>query len=80
VLDALGYKGPWTAELDLELVEDLARGRKVAEIAADMRIDPGAVKARFVAMTPEGRPGIDDQRRLLEVLRDRAGRVREAAE
>ena len=80
VLTAIGYKTPWTPALDLELVEELARGRRVAEVAADMKIDAAAVKARWFALTPDGRPTITEQEQLLKVLRHRAQGVAQAAE
>jgi len=80
VLDSIGHKAPWTPALDLELIEELARGRKLAEIAADMRIDPAKVKDRFFTLNPAGRPSLVDQERLLQVLRARAAPAAQAAE
>lgn len=75
-LNAIGYKPPFTPQLDLELVERLAQGEKLAEIAADTGIDAGKLKARFLALTPDGRPTLTEQQHLIEVLRVRAEAAR----
>ena len=45
-----------------------------------MKIDAAAVKARWFALTPDGRPTITEQEQLLKVLRHRAQGVAQAAE
>ena len=65
---------------DLELVEGLARGRKLAEIALDLDIDAAALQSRFHALTATIRTdrGVvtgDGQPRLLKVLRARVAQI-----
>lgn len=73
-LNALGYKSPWSAALDLDLVERLARGEKLPVIALDFGIDVSAAKARWTALTPNG-VSLKFQEQLLTVLRARAAKV-----
>lgn len=64
---------------DLELVTRLTAGERAADIAEDIGLSLGDLSARFRAICPE--PGIEAQRRLIEVLRARTGSHRtEAAE
>lgn len=72
-LNALGYVSPWSAALDLELVERLSRGEKLPVIALDFGIDLGAAKARWIALTPNG-VSLKFQEQLLTVLRARAAK------
>lgn len=75
-LNAFGYKDPWTPGLDLDLVQSLARGSKLNVIAADFGIDIEQCKIRFnnlrKAATEDGHFGIDQQTRLITVLKARA--------
>ncbi len=71
-LDFIGNKAPWTAALDLALVEGLAKGVAKELLADQLGVEIGAIKARFIALTPDG-PGIEYQKNLLTVLRERAG-------
>ncbi|RWR32502.1 hypothetical protein D2T31_00525 [Sinirhodobacter populi] len=77
-LNALGHKGPWTAALDLALVEGLTRGTPLPVLADELGVEVGQAKARFIAMTPDavdrfGRRAvtIELQQQLIEVLRAR---------
>lgn len=86
-LNALGWRPPFTGLVDLQLVEELQRGAKIDVLAADMLIDAVSLKNRWRALlsamdVPDGtRPSIEDQARLLRILRHRAGVVTaEAAE
>lgn len=61
-------------ECDLDLVEGLAQGRKLAEVALDLGIDAAACRARFQDLTapirtPKGAVEITGQTALLTVLR-----------
>lgn len=57
----------------------LTAGERAADIAEDIGLSLGDLSARFRAICPE--PGIEAQRRLIEVLRARTGSHRtEAAE
>lgn len=71
-LNSLGYRAPFDPELDLDLVEALTEGSKLAEIAADMGINAARLKERWVAMLNGEKPTIEVQQRLLEVLRHRS--------
>lgn len=85
-LNALGYRWPWSADLDLQLAEEILRGVKLDVLAADMTIDPVSLNSRWRALlaavgTPEGRRAtIEEQTHLLEILRARAGPKAQAAE
>jgi hypothetical protein len=72
VLRAIGYKAPFSPGIDLEFVERLCKGEKLAIIAADLGIDAARLKDRWVALIPDPRPTIGEQQRVLEVLRHRA--------
>lgn len=77
-LSALGYRRPFNAQADLQLVEDLLKGMKLDVMAADMLISAVDLKNRWRALlsavgTPEGKlPNIEEQTHLLEILRARA--------
>ena len=77
-LSALGYRRPFNAQGDLQLVEDLLKGMKLDMVAADMLISAVDLRNRWRALlsavgTPEGKlPNIEEQRHLLEILRARA--------
>lgn len=79
-LNALGNKSPWTPGADVALVESLMRGAPAEVISDELGVDIAAFRARFVALTPgcvdnygRRRVTIEDQQRLLQVLRARAG-------
>lgn len=83
-LNALGYIDPWTPELDLELVERLGWGATLGMVALDFGIDTAVCKARYVqiktlAACDSGSFGIDEQTRLLAVLRARVAETQRAA-
>lgn len=72
------------AELDLELAEGLARGRKLAEISLDLGVDADAARKRFgrlseFARNDRGVMTIDGQEALLDVLTRRVKISRGAA-
>ncbi len=69
-LDRLGNAAPFTPQVDLALLEGLAKGHKLGWISTDLGIDFEPLKARFVRLVPE--PGIVAQDRVLTVLRARA--------
>lgn len=71
-LGNLGYRGGWSASLDLALVEGLASGKQLEVVADEIGKEFGEAKTRFIALTPAG-VSIDGQARLLQVLRARAG-------
>lgn len=83
-LTEVGYRGGWGVELDLELVEGLAQGRKAAEVAMDLDLDPKAVAERFRVLSypirdDRDRPTIDGMKDLAEVLRHRVKEARNRA-
>lgn len=83
-LTEVGYRGGWDVELDLELVEGLAQGRKAAEVAMDLDLDPKAVAERFRVLSypirdDRDRPTIDGMKDLAEVLRHRVKEARNRA-
>ncbi len=69
-LNRLGNAAPFTPQVDLALLDGLAKGHKLGWISSDLGIDFEALKARFVRLVPE--PGIVAQERVLTVLRARA--------
>ena len=69
-LDRLGNPAPFTPQVDLALLEGLAKGHKLNWISADLGIDFVDLKRRFALLVPE--PGIVAQTRALEMLRLRA--------
>ena len=71
-LGKLGYRGGWSAQLDLALIEGLARGTQMEVVADELGKEIGEAKARFFALTPNG-VTIERQTHLLQVLRARAG-------
>ena len=73
-LGKLGYRGGWSAQLDLALVEGLASGKQMPVVADEIGKEVGEAKARFIALTPDG-VTVERQARLLQVLRARAGVV-----
>lgn len=75
-LNSLGYKEPWSAALDLDLVQGLHEGRRLAEIAADLGVDTDACKKRFALLSAHARNDkggltIDGQSLLLAELKVR---------
>lgn len=77
-LAALGNQGIWTADLDLALVEALAAGAKLAEVAQQLRLDAIAARNRYFAiiggLRDDGRSTLapEMQPHLLAELRQRA--------
>jgi hypothetical protein len=69
-LDRLGNLAPFTPQVDLALLEGLAKGHKLNWISADLGIDFVDLKRRFALLVPE--PGIAAQARVLNMLRLRA--------
>jgi hypothetical protein len=69
-LTRLGNAAPFTPQVDLALLEGLAKGHKLGWISTDLGIDFDALKTRFRQLVPE--PGIVAQDRVLTVLRARA--------
>ena len=69
-LSRLGNAAPFTPQVDLALLEGLAKGHKLGWISTDLGIDFEALKTRFRQLVPE--PGIVAQDRVLTVLRARA--------
>lgn len=51
-LNSLGYRAPWTAEMDYLLVEGLDAGVRKEILADTLGVDSGQIKQRFVALTP----------------------------
>jgi hypothetical protein len=70
-LNRLGNAAPFTPQVDLALVEGLAKRHKLGWISTDLGIDFDALKTRFRQLVPE--PGIVAQDRVLTVLLARAG-------
>lgn len=68
LLKSIGNKGGWTPARDLELVESLSNGAPAPLVADQLGVEVGAVKARFIALTPDG-SSWDIQSRLIQVLR-----------
>lgn len=60
----------WTVQRDIQLVEELGKGRKCAAVAEDLGVTKAEAAARFRALCPQ--PGPDTQKRVLEQLRERA--------
>ena len=71
-MGTLGYRGGWSAQLDLALIEGLACGTQMEVVADELGKEIGECKARFIALTPNG-VTIERQTQLLQVLRARAG-------
>jgi hypothetical protein len=69
-LNRLGNASPFTPQVDLALLEGLAKGHKLGWISTDLGIDFDALKTRFRQLVPE--PGIVAQDRVGAVLRARA--------
>ena len=69
-LTRLGNAAPFTPQVDLALLQGLAKGHKLGWISTDLGIDFDALKVRFRQLVPE--PGIVAQDRVLAVLRARA--------
>jgi hypothetical protein len=69
-LNRLGNAAPFTPQVDLALLEGLAKGHKLGWISTDLGIDFDALKTRFRQLVPE--PGIVAQDRVGAVLRARA--------
>ncbi|MFC3059497.1 hypothetical protein [Paenirhodobacter populi] len=83
-LDALGYEVGFDAELDFDLVDGLAAGTKLGQLALDLDVDAGQLKKRFRALSEcvldrYGKVTIDGQQRLWTMLKARAIRSRKAA-
>lgn len=83
-LDGVGYKGRWDAELDHEMVEMLLGGAKPAQVALDLDVDAGAIKARWLILSncildAKARPTIDGKKHLLAVLKARVIRKRQGS-
>ncbi len=77
-LDALGNKGKWAdAADDLFLVEQLAKGLKLAHVAADLAIELSACKARFELLVPT--KTTEEQAQVAKALRRRAVAARARA-
>lgn len=70
-LDAIGNPPGFPPDVDLALVEGLARGGSLPGVCGDLGLDVHAARARFFALLPV--TGIEAQRLLLEALRARAG-------
>ena len=70
-LNRLGNAAPFTPQVDLALLEGLAKGHKLGWISTDLGIDFDSLKTRFRQLVPE--PGIVAQERLGAELRRRAG-------
>lgn len=82
-LDGVGYAGGFDAEMDYDLVSGLGAGQKLAQIALDLDMDAGSLKARFRALAScvtdiGGRVTIEGQQRLTAMLKERALRARGA--
>jgi hypothetical protein len=82
-LNALGYAGFWTAQLDHEFIEGLGRG-KFADVRAELEIDRKDAldrwdKLQATAKNPDGGFTTECQARLTTVLRDRAASQRQQA-
>lgn len=71
-------------EADYDLVDGLVHGRKLAEIALDLDVDPAAAKARFATLSEpildaRGRVRLDGQQALLKALAARVAAARAGA-
>lgn len=75
-LNALGYKRPWTPELDRKLARDMTGGASISEVAADLGFDSRVVKDRWRTLSDIGH-GMRST--LLEVLDARADEARMVA-
>lgn len=84
VIAALPRDAGCDAEVDLEMVEGLARGARLAEIALDLGVDAAVLKKRFAAVSAEirdarGSVTLIGQGALIDVLRERVKRARGVA-
>lgn len=70
-LEAIGNPPGFPPAVDLALVEGLARGGSLAQVAGNLGLDARAAQMRFFALMPV--TGIEAQRLLLAALRARAG-------
>ena len=71
-------------EADYDLVEGLAQGRKLAEVALDLGVDAAVAKARFATLSEpildaRGRVRLDGQQALLKALKARVSAARAGA-
>jgi hypothetical protein len=82
-LNALGYPVGMDVETDLDLVEGLAKGQKLAAVAQDLELPEAAIADRWrhlrAAAAADRDFGISEQTRLLAELRARVAAVRGAA-
>lgn len=69
-LNALGHVAPWSVARDLDLVQQLARGDCLSDVAERIGVSRDEARARWKALLPE--VTIDGKRLLLEELRRRA--------
>jgi hypothetical protein len=77
-LDALGNKGRWADPADdLFLVEQLAKGAKLAVVALELDIDAKVCKMRFDELVPTKSP--EEQAAVVRALRRRAVAARARA-
>lgn len=77
-LDALGNKGKWADPADdLYLVEELAKGARLAVVALELNIDAKVCKMRFDELVPTKSP--DEQAAVVKALRRRAVAARSRA-
>jgi hypothetical protein len=71
LLDHLGNPGPFTPQIDYEILRRQTEGEKAHEIALDLGIDVVRLRNRVIAMLPV--TGYEAQQRLLTERRRRAG-------
>jgi hypothetical protein len=71
-LDAVGYKGGWTALMDFEILSGLMKGKGAALVADELGVETGDLVSRFKAINTKA-GDLPHQTRLLRVLRMRAG-------
>lgn len=84
VLNALGYRAPFDAELDLEIAEGFARGMRADMLALDLDLDSKELVGRYKAITASirddrGHMSIDDQALMIKELRRRVAEARARA-
>jgi len=70
-LNSLKASSFWTPRRDLKLVTMLFRGHRTDEVAAELKCTPDDVTKRFKQLLPT--VTLDGQKRLMRVLRKRAG-------